>query len=89
MSFDPSKMASPAGTAQSVDLDKVMDYNCSGWTVDNSMFAPPANVKFSEVGVMTAPSGAPTGISVQNKCSVCDALPADAKAQCRTALKCN
>ncbi|MEK7501952.1 MAG: hypothetical protein AAB609_00335 [Patescibacteria group bacterium] len=89
MVFDPAKMEAPAGSQQSVDVNKVIDYNCSNWTVDSSVFTPPANVKFSEVGAMMVPSGVPTGASVQDKCSVCDALPADSKAECRTALKCN
>jgi len=89
MVFDPAKMAAPTGSQQSVDVNKVIDYNCSNWTVDSSVFTPPANVKFSELGGMMAPSGVTTGTSVQDKCSVCDTLPADAKAQCRTSLKCN
>lgn len=89
MVFDPANMAAPTGSQQSVDINKVIDYNCSNWTVDSSVFTPPADVKFSEVGAMMVPSGVPTGASVQDKCSVCDTLPTDAKAQCRTALKCN
>ena len=89
MIFDLAKLVAPTGNQQSVDVNKVIDYNCSSWTVDNSVFTPPANVKFSETGAMTAPSGSPTGVSAQDKCSVCDVLPADDKVQCRTALKCN
>lgn len=93
MEFDPEKMAAPTGTQQgqqSVDVNKLIDYNCSGWSVDSSVFTPPANIKFSEMGGMMVPSGVvPTGTSELDKCSVCNSLPADAKAQCRSSLECD
>ena len=90
MVFDPAKMAAPTGSQQSVDVNKVINYNCSNWTSDSSVFSPPANVKFGDIGaMMPVSSGVPSVPSAQNKCSVCDTLPAGAKAQCRTALKCN
>ncbi len=92
MEFDPEKMTAPTGSdqsQQSVDVNKLIDYNCSGWSVDSSVFTPPANVKFSEMGAMTIPSGVPTGVSDLDKCSVCNSLPADAKAQCRSSLECD
>ena len=92
MVFDPAKMGAPTGSqqSQSVDINKVIDYNCSGWTVDGSMFTPPANVKFSEVGGVMEPTGSTgTKTAPQNQCAACDYLSGDAKTQCRTQLNCN
>ncbi len=90
MVFDPADMAAPTGSQQSVDINKVIDYNCSNWSVDSSVFTPPANVKFSELGAVAAPTGS-TGTKTvpQNQCAACDYLSGDAKTQCRTQLNCN
>ena len=90
MVFDPANMEAPTGTQQSVDVNKLIDYNCSNWTVDSSVFTPPSNVKFSEFGAVTAPTGS-TGTKTipQNQCAACDYLSGDAKTQCRTQLNCN
>lgn len=93
MTFDPNKAteAAPTGT-QSVDVNKLLDYSCSGWSSDNSVFTPPSNVKFQSLGEVKTPTGttnAKVTTAPQNVCSACDGLPSDEKAQCRTALNCN
>lgn len=40
----------PSNTqTQSVDLDKKFDMKCSNWAVDNSKFAVPTNIKFTDL----------------------------------------
>lgn len=70
-----------------VDLNKNQSYNCSPWGVDNSMFTPPADIKFTDYSAMFAPTGK-AGTGVNPGCSACDSLEGDTKAQCKTALKC-
>lgn len=86
-----------SGSYQSLDIDEDMNYNCSPWGVDGSMFTPPANVTFTDFSAMTLPSSG-TGVSpddgdgsggIPNACAACDSLDGDAKTQCLTALNCN
>lgn len=91
MAFDPNRTpeAAPTGS-QSVDVNKLIDYNCSGWTSDNSVFTPPANIKFQNLGEVKAPTGSSVNTTPsQDQCAACDYLTGDDKAQCRAALKCN
>lgn len=93
MAFDPNNTpeAAPTGT-QSVDVNKLIEYNCSGWTSDNSVFTPPSNVKFQNLGEVKTPTsstGVKTTAAPQNQCAACGYLTGDDKTQCRTALKCN
>lgn len=55
MKIDTSVKASPAaGSAgQSVDLDKQENMNCQSWSVDNSKFTVPADVKFMDATSFT------------------------------------
>ena len=99
MKYDPDQMmpqdgeetpTSPQG--ETVDPDKVVDYKCSPWIVDGSMFNPPSNVEFTDFSSMMQkqpPGQENSGEVMQNPCSACDNLTGDAKNQCLTALKCN
>ena len=67
------------------------DYTCEPWTTDASMFAVPSDVTFNDMSHMMPPAtpssaaGAPAGLN----CAMCDQAPtAEAKAACRSALKC-
>ena len=76
------------------DASKKADYDCSGWTVDSSLFVPPSNIKFSDLSSMmqglmkseTKPSG--TTNSTGANCSVCNNLTGDAKTACMSSLGC-
>ncbi len=41
-----------AQSKSSVNLDQKVGYKCSDWSVDNSKFAVPTNVKFTDVSAM-------------------------------------
>ena len=54
------------GQSGNVDLDNKVDMKCSGWTVDNSKFTIPTDVKFTDLSEMiknipTMPANIPTG----------------------------
>lgn len=40
---------------ETVDLNKEVDYKCSNWSVDNSKFSLPANIKFSDLSNLMMP----------------------------------
>jgi hypothetical protein len=44
-----------AGSNQNVDVDKQVDYDCDGWSVDNSKFNLPANVQFTDLSSFQVP----------------------------------
>ncbi len=51
---DMEKMNESADTTtpKTVDVDKRLDYDCSSWSVDNTKFTAPTNVKFTDTGAM-------------------------------------
>lgn len=73
------------------------DYNCEPWTVDQSQFTLPSDITFNDMSAMLqgmqgaagAEAGAgtmPTGMN----CAMCDQAPtAEAKAACKSAMRCN
>lgn len=90
MEFTPSEATPGAETKMpkdSFDPDKKVDYNCSGWTVDQSKFALPANVKFTDTKEMM-PQGAKIQDTKTDQCAACNNLTGDAAAQCKKALGC-
>ncbi|MBI4037992.1 hypothetical protein HY382_03035 [Candidatus Curtissbacteria bacterium] len=78
--------ASPvAGQSQQLDVEKQVDMNCSNWSVDNSVFTPPADIKFMDIGAITKPASSPAaGQTQQNQgSSICDQITdPQAKAAC-------
>jgi hypothetical protein len=59
MAFADVGAQSGQGSGQSVDVNEKVDYSCSGWTADANMFALPAGVEFSDLGVLLPPGGMP------------------------------
>ena len=77
------------------DLNKEVDYSCKPWSVVSSFFDAPKEIEFQDysklmegVGEMMKVDTTP-GATGSSSCSVCDNLPVDSQASCRTALKCN
>lgn len=88
MSFDPTSVATPsAKESQGIDPNKAMNFTCSGWTVDSSVFVPPATIKFTDAAALMAPKAGTT--TPVNQCVTCAALSGEAADQCKAALKCN
>ena len=48
----PSPKAGQPVAAQGADLDKKYDFKCKGWSVDNSMFAVPTNIQFTDIDAL-------------------------------------
>ncbi len=63
MKLSFASMETQAGSQnknQSVDVNQKLDYDCSNWAVDQSMFALPAGVTFSDLGALLPPGGMPS-----------------------------
>lgn len=88
---EDSMMEGKENTEPGANLSEKLDFNCSAWVPDNSLFTPPSDVTFSDFSQMM-PSGAPAmmdvGTSSKSQCSYCDGLSGDQKTQCLSALNC-
>lgn len=84
-SGDTSSSNSGSSASQGIDPNKQMNYSCSGWSADASLFTPPANVKFSDFSKMMA---APSGSANSQQCAACNSLTGDSKTQCLAVLHC-
>lgn len=86
---------------QIAEMNKKSDYRCKLWVADASKFAPPTDIQFTDLSKMmenlnaipktTMPAVTNTTESEDTKldqCAICDSLPTEAQASCRTSLKC-
>lgn len=80
---------------QAMDVNKQVDYSCSPWSVDASVFTAPTTVAFQDYSKMMEDASrmmkSVTGTMMPNSqaaCSACDSLTGDAQTQCKAALKC-
>ena len=87
-SFDPDEIKTASEGGESVDVDKIIAYNCTDWKFDNGYFTPSPEVKFKDVGKVAVPTGSQAS-GQSDKCSACDNLTGDLKTQCLSALSCN
>jgi len=95
MTMDLEKLASDSATNQYVNPSQKMNYSCSGWTVDASVFTPPAGVKFSDFSQFmqgtiknAVTSKVPTPAGNTTSCDICNSLTGDAKNVCLQQLNC-
>lgn len=83
---------SQAGQQKPVNLEQKVDYTCEGWSVDTSLFTPPANITFSDFSslIPKVPTPSASAGASQNAaaCAACDQAPEASRAQCKTALGC-
>lgn len=86
----------PESYKQYLDENQQMNYECSGWRADASLFVPPTDVTFTDFSeqlkmmqkLQENSSESASGMP-ENKCDVCNSLPADAQAACKQGLGCN
>lgn len=72
----------------SVDPNQKVNFNCMPWTVDDSLFTPPANIKFTDMSAIMEKMKGTTGTMPNT--SVCDSIEdPDDKASCIKALSGN
>lgn len=93
--FDPNQASEnpeAADKSKDTDLNKKVDYSCSPWIPDESLFTRPSDVEFTDMSALLIPSQ-PVGSQESqgensNQCAACDSLSGASKTQCRTALNC-
>lgn len=68
----------PDDVSNSFDANADLNYNCTPWVVDDSVFTLPSGVTFADMNAQ-----------LQSQCGACESLTGDAKTQCKTALKCS
>lgn len=95
MTFDPNEIQDGETKQKTVDLDEKVDYQCSGWTGDSSLFDAPPSVTFTNLDSIAIPTtvvpiGGSEGVTGGNEsaCAACDSLSGDVLTQCKTALGC-
>lgn len=77
---------STSNQAQNIDVNKPFDFDCVGWTADESLFAKPSGITFVNMSeLVPTGSGAGSGQTMPS-CSACDMLPAAAQASCKAAI---
>jgi len=74
---------------QNFNMDDQVDYKCSVWVGDDSMFELPVNVDFKDMSKMVEDAMQESKDNMGIDCSACDSVPEEAKAQCLTSLGCN
>ena len=99
MSIDTSKapyQKSTTGVQQGIDVSKKINYHCSPWSSDSSLFDLPGSVTFNSMADVAVPGNTVPGSSTggtQNvkaiQCGACSGLSEPQKSQCRAALSCN
>ncbi len=81
---------------QVAEMNKKTDYRCKAWVVDASKFVPPTDIKFTDLSKMMENLNPSPKVSSTNdgespttdQCAICDSLPTEAQASCRTSMKC-
>lgn len=81
---------------QIAEMNKKTDYRCKAWVVDASKFTPPTDIQFTDLSKMMENLNTSPGVTTTNdtesttteQCSICDSLPTEAQASCRTSMKC-
>lgn len=83
-------------TSGTTDISNdVADFDCQPWSVDQTMFAPPTNIKFTDLSsmMMDAMEGSQETESMMEEseekdCSVCSQVPESSREQCLKAIGC-
>jgi hypothetical protein len=89
-----SSSASTNTQSKTVDINQRLNYDCSNWSADASVFSLPSNITFTDLSSLvpsaSGSAGASTGASTNSyQCSACNSITdANGKAQCKALYKC-
>lgn len=89
LSLDKITQGANANASQYSSINQKADFNCVPWSVDSSLFTPPANVKFTDMTSMMPNSVSPGGTQVtpSGKGYLCDGITdPSAKAACENSM---
>lgn len=83
------KVATSSGQASVTDFEKEVDLKCTAWTIDNSKFTVPTDVKFTDLSqtINNAIKNQPGSSLPKVDKSICDQIPdPEGKASCLKTL---
>lgn len=94
--------SSQYNTPKAFDVNESVNYECNPWSVDDTMFALPSNITFTDFSKMMedamnsmndsvmegTESNGNSDESMQAACAACDNLSGEAATQCRASLNC-
>jgi len=66
--------------------EKMYDYKCRAWRVDESKFTVPSDVEFTDMMAQMNQAQEQLKTTKENMAGVCDSLPEPAKSQCQESL---
>jgi len=90
MSLASAASASGASTSSGPDVNQEVQFSCSSWTPDASLFTVPTTITFYTINAGAQTTGTTTNPATgASGCSVCDSLPAAAQSACKAQLNCN
>lgn len=72
---------------QSQSYNQELNYNCSPWGVDDSVFNLPAGVEFTDTTKQITKMVDDTQNMKQDLCKMCESLPDEAKTECLNSCK--
>lgn len=90
MTLSVNDLAAKINTTSATNPNQKTDFKCVPWTVDQSLFTVPTDVKFTDTGSMTV-NATPATNTTQTpsaNCGVCNSLTGNAKTACLTGLHC-
>lgn len=94
-SFESLRLDDQKGAPDILDMDSDVNYSCTSWDEDPSVFSIPQDIEFVDYSSMINAASVYMNTSEthsqgsQNNCAVCENLPAGAKEHCLTSLSCN
>lgn len=77
-----------SNSSNPIDLNEQVDYSCSDWNPEASMFYLPTDVEFQSLESMMEDAMEQTGMDKESMCQTCDNLPEESQASCRQNLGC-
>lgn len=87
MTMSLNQISSNKEASQYVDPTQKIDYKCSPWSVDSSLFTPPTNVKFTDMTSLLMPKATVTGTTAPNSDPCASITDPATKTACENALK--
>lgn len=95
---DMEKASGQAENQGAENYQEKFDYKCYKWSADESLLTPPAGINFKDYSEVlkqveqmqqgSAGAAAGSNINKSSMCGQCDALPSEAKSECRKSLGC-
>lgn len=82
---EPSEEQETAAEQQSIDQDRQYDFDCSDWSVDETMFSPPGDVEFTDFSAQFEQSQQIQQNGASQRAACAQITNADARKACENA----